>query len=135
MTPDERLYKPEYAHELLRLSESDLLSAQILAQGNARPETILFMAEQAVEKALKAVLCFLQQPIPISHEIILLVQKLGKKAPPHAGAIIDLTPFATIRRYEEGKAKISNEEVQAALKVVGEVVAWCTKEIIVGKNS
>lgn len=97
--------------------------------GKARPETVLFLAEQAAEKALKAVLCHRKQLIPLSHEIILLLQRLGDNQPPQGAGLVDLIPFSTIRRYEEGKAEISPSELAAAMKIVEDAVNWCAQQM------
>ena len=54
-----------YAHELLRIAEVDLDSASFLSnQSKSRTYNVFLLSQQALEKALKAVLCWHQQAIP-----------------------------------------------------------------------
>jgi HEPN domain-containing protein len=57
MTPPnlkKRIYKKEYAHELLKIAAGDLDSAEALSKAKSgRPENIVFMVQQSVEKYIK----------------------------------------------------------------------------------
>ncbi len=56
MSPNEKMFKKEYALELLNIAENDFLSGQALVKNSQiRRETVIFHFEQAVEKALKAI--------------------------------------------------------------------------------
>jgi HEPN domain-containing protein len=131
MSPNERLFKKEYAPELLRIAQNDFLSGQALAQvRQVRKETVLFHFEQAVEKALKSVLCHLGEPIPLTHDIYALVQKFdASQLPPGGYGLHDLTPFATIRRYEEGNDILDDKDVQAANSITQQVLDWAQKMV------
>lgn len=53
-----QIYKPEYGKELLRIAEGDLASASALHETKkGRKENVGYLAQQSIEKALKAVLC------------------------------------------------------------------------------
>lgn len=76
----EKLYKREYAEELIKLAHADLFSAQTLAaHAKNRPENTGFHIAQAVEKSIKAVLCYNNCPIPLTHEIEELRLQLQKR--------------------------------------------------------
>jgi HEPN domain-containing protein len=121
-----KLFNREYAKELFRIAEGDLDSAQVLFRGQTkRSENIYYLAEQAIEKCLKAVICHVGQPIPITHSLSVLLFALPSSLNVPFGEEIDeLTEFATVRRYEEGKAVLVAEEAQAALKLTEIVVEW-----------
>jgi|GEM_PF-4425948 len=52
-------FTKSYAHELLRIAKQDLDSAQFLSkQKSLRVENVFLLAQQALEKSLKAVLCW-----------------------------------------------------------------------------
>lgn len=125
MSPDQ-IFKKEYAIELFRIAQGDLESAHVLAQSKkGRMENSCFHAEQAVEKALKAVLCHLEIAVPLSHNLELIVSKIPKKhRPPRESQIGLLTEFATIRRYEEGAAVLSDADVKAALDIAESIINW-----------
>ncbi len=131
MGPNEKLFKKEYAHELFKIAENDWLTAEVLSKNlNIRKETTLFNVEQSVEKSLKAVLCYLQIPIPFTHDIYAIMQKFDvNDLPPGGYSLHDLTPFASIRRYEEGKYILTDEEVSQALHAAKLVLDWTRKKL------
>ncbi len=132
MSPAEfRIFKKEYAPELLRIAESDLESAQILFQAKrGRFENVLFHAAQAVEKSLKAVLCAQGKPVPLTHQLYTVVSQFPTlDMPPGGYSLNDLTPFATIRRYEEGKAALNPDDLKNALALATQVVEWAKDRI------
>lgn len=122
-------FKKEYAVELLNIAEQDLETAQtLIAARLKRKENILFHIEQAIEKALKASLCRFEIPVPMVHEISILIDRLPEGvSPPRSEDLVDLTQFATIRRYEEGRADFTEGEVKAAYDLAKEVIAWAQK--------
>ncbi len=124
-----RKFKVEYAQELISIAEQDLETAQALMTAKIRrKENIFFHIEQAIEKTLKGVLCKLGIPVPLVHELSLLIDKIPEaKSPPRAEEIVDLTQFATIRRYEEGKATFSEEELRASYELAEAVLKWARK--------
>lgn len=124
MGPNERFFKLEYAGQLFRLASEDLRSARILFKGAARPEDVLFHVQQSIEKSLKAVLCSQGAPVPLSHDLSLLIDRLRADPPPGGMSLADLTPFATVRRYEEGMAVLTAQEIQSSLAAAEAVLAW-----------
>ncbi len=130
MTRD-KLFHREYSKTLLKIAEGDIQSAEVLALNIAkgRPENICFAAQQAIDKSLKAVLCFHQKPIPMTHSIELLIDRLRPSCPPHAESLVELTDFATIRRYEEGNEIITVEDITAIIAIANLILAWAKNEI------
>lgn len=131
MGPNEKLFKKEYAKELFQIAENDFVAAKSLATvTEVRRETILFHIEQSVEKTLKAVLCFREKPVPLIHDLYAIIQRFEPSSlPPGGFALHDLTPFATIRRYEEGHYIIDDNDLDVALKSAETVLAWAKMEI------
>lgn len=133
MTKEQR-YKKEYAYELLRIAEGDLETAEVLFQvSRGRKENICFTAQQVIEKSIKAVLCWLQLSIPLSHNLDILIDRipanLQVKGFENAN---ELTAYATIRRYEEGKFELDKSDLDAAMKLARLALSWAKK--IVGEN-
>lgn len=126
-----RKFKKEYAKELIRIAEGDLDSARILASGNPkRPENIFYMAEQCIEKCLKAVICAHDAPVPLTHSLAALLERLKDYCTvPFDQDLEELTEFATTRRYEEGKVVLEKEERDRVLLVALQVLDWGSKEI------
>lgn len=131
MTKEGKFAK-DYAHELMRIAFQDLASAQFLSgQHQVRVENVFLLAQQALEKALKAVLCWQGQPIPFLHEIGVLVSKIESVglSPPFAYSLNGLSEFATIRRYLEGKETWSDAEIHGVLAEVKTACEWCQQQI------
>lgn len=127
----ERIFKKEYAAELLRIAEGDLHSARALEKDTlGRRENIIFMAEQCIEKCLKAVLCHLGKPVPLVHDLDVLVDRLHPLKPiPRSDSMGDLSQFAAIRRYEEGKAILESSEIMEVLQLAQETLSWAKKAV------
>ncbi len=125
-------FEQKYALELLRIADQDLESAKFLVgQTKPRVENIFLLAQQALEKALKGVLCWKNHPIPFVHEIGILVTKIeGIGIPPPFGYQLNsLSEFATIRRYLEGQEAWTQEEIAEVLIQVTLAIEWCRKQI------
>lgn len=127
-----RLFKKEYAHELFEIAKGDLESAINLSQNlkTGRPENVVFLVQQSIEKSIKSVLVHNQIPFPLVHDLGILVALLpDDKYPPNGFSLTELNPFASVRRYEEGQLPLSLEEIKSAL-VAGElVIKWAQKII------
>jgi HEPN domain-containing protein len=123
----DKLFRPEYASELLRIAKGDLESAEVLASftSKGRRENICFAVQQCIEKALKALLCAQSKPVPLSHSIELLLDRLGPDCQPPLGhALIELTDFASVKRYEEGNEIITDDDIKASLVAGRNAVDW-----------
>ena len=120
----QRVFHKSYAAELVRIARADLEAAQILIAGKAsRREIIFFQIEQSIEKSLKAYLCKLGIAVPLTHDLNVILDRFPKQHPiPHADVLEDLIEFATVRRYEEGAAILTDEELTAAIKVANDIV-------------
>ena len=134
MGPLAKKYKRKYAFELLRIAEGDLASAQALSEANiGRPENIVYHSQQAIEKILKAVLCFIQKPVPHTHSLEALVAILpDDMVPPDAFLLGALSQYATIRKYEEGNEELTHEDFENCIKLGEKVLAWA--KIIIGSE-
>lgn len=126
MGPKERIFNFEYGQELLSIAHGDYESAKELYLGTkGRKENIIYIAQQAIEKAIKAVLVHKKLPVPHTHDILVLLTKLQPSEYPPGGInLSDLTPFATIRRYENGVYELTKEEIDTALKAAKDVLGW-----------
>lgn len=107
-------------------------SAKVLADnmGTGRKENILYTAQQSIEKALKAVICWRELPVPMSHSIELILDRMPDDLiPPRSDLIVELTDIATMKRYNEGSDIISEEDVTATLATGEEVLAWALDQL------
>lgn len=127
MVPFERRYKPEYAHELIEIAQGDLESAEVLAaSARGRPENVLYLAHQVVEKCLKALLCAGGQPVTHTHDIEALITALPARfgQPPHADLLPGLTEYSLVRRYERGFALLESDDLEAAIRLARATLEW-----------
>ncbi len=127
----ERLFKKAYAAELLRVAEGDLETAQILANSSLkRKENLFFHIQQAIEKSLKAYLCWLEKPVPLVHDLALILDRFPEEIEiPAASQLTDFTQFATVRRYEEGTFVLSDEETKASLLLANKIIVMVQGKI------
>lgn len=94
----------EEAGHLLRLAQRDHQTfGNLLDSGRAAPAPICFHAQQAAEKALKAVLPVQQCDLPRTHSLSELarLEDSGLAPPCSAADYLRLTPFAVEFRYDE----------------------------------
>ena len=119
-------FKKEYAFELLKIAVGDMESTQILfrSQGGRR-ENVCFNAQQVVEKSVKAVLCFLEIPVPFTHNLDILLDRIPEECQladlENANA---LTEYATIRRYEEGYIELDQSDLEASVEIAKNTLSW-----------
>lgn len=131
----ERVFPRAYASDLITIARGDLDSAQVLLEGfekgRGRPENVFYAAQQSVEKCLKAVLVSREIPVPLVRDIGVLLGKLPADTNTRFDYdLVGLTPYATIRRYEEGRLKPEIDEARDTLALAEEVLSWA--ESIVG---
>lgn len=125
----ERLFKKQYANELLKIAENDLLAAKTLSQNaGVRYETVFFQLQQAAEKGLKSVLVHDGLPVPLVHDLALIIDRLNVK-PPASDDLNELSDFAAVRRYEEGTFVVTIEETTAAIAMVEQTLEFCRRQL------
>ena len=126
-----KIFSKKYAHELLSIAHLDVASARDLqAAKTQRVENIFLLAQQGLEKGLKAVLCWNDQPVPFLHDIGVLVTLVTQLiAPPFEYELNELTEFATIRRYHEGHEEFSDVEIEEILSQVELALQWCRSQL------
>jgi HEPN domain-containing protein len=133
----EKLFDKIYAPELLRIATGDLDTARALVGSKkGRVENALFHVQQAVEKSLKAVLVSQGIPVPVVHDIGILLAKLTNSLnPPHGYELGELNQYASIRRYEEGVWSPSQEELSRLITIGDEMLTWSTNVVTNSKIS
>lgn len=129
-----RLFKKEYALELFRIAQGDFDSAiELSAAKSGRKENVIYLVQQSVEKSLKALLVHQQIPFPLVHDLGIILGLLPDALiPPHGFKLVDLNPYASVRRYEEGSLRLTESEIQSALQAGKEVLVWVEQNL--GKN-
>jgi HEPN domain-containing protein len=125
----EMRFAPEYAAELLRIAEGDHATAVALKNASGiRIENAFYMAQQAIEKALKAVLITLNLPVPLVHDLgILLARIPAEYEPPFGYELSELNQYAAMRRYQEGYWTPTLEEFAIVLDKTRQMLDWAQK--------
>lgn len=115
----------EVAGLLLQKAREDLSAAQVLAATENQADHVIgFHLQQAVEKALKAVLALRAIEIPRSHDLGYLVERLEglEEELPQAVVSSDwLTPWGVLFRYDDDPAISLDRDLalEAATAAVG----------------
>ena len=122
----DRMYKAEYAKVLISIANGDLESAEILRAGlKGRQENTCYLAEQCIEKSLKALLVHLNMPVPLTHDLGLISERLSTRVKlPTDVDLSQFNEFATTRRYEEGALVLDDDDLDAAISLAKEILEW-----------
>jgi HEPN domain-containing protein/predicted nucleotidyltransferase len=116
-------------HTWLAHARSDLASAKILrANPDILPEQAGFHAQQAVEKAVKAVLLARNVDIPYTHDLQDLVEEItgrGMAVPDEVTEAKALTRFAVEMRYPS-LDEVTEADIDDAIRIAEATVAWAT---------
>jgi HEPN domain-containing protein len=133
MTPTGKRPPPGSPEDWLAHAWSDLNLAR-LARDNpgVLPEQACFHAQQAAEKALKAVFVSQGVDFPLVHSIHVLVQiaqESGLEVPPEVDEARLLTPYAVLTGYPGYLEEISAASVSEAIRLAERVVCWAAERI------
>ena len=120
LDPTDPLVWLERAKSNLRLSEVGYQQGVFL-------EDLCFEAQQAAEKALKAVCVRHNLDFPKTHSLVLLMDILetgGVQIPSEVKAADVLTGYAVQARYPGWGEEVTEAEYQRVLEVARQVVSW-----------
>jgi len=123
----------EKARILLKKAQQDGEAAKRLAEApTPLPWIVGFHAQQAIEKAFKAVLSARGIPYPRTHNLVMLYTLLnreGNQPPGSPGDYAFLTPFGVVFRYDETFEPAEKcLDVPATLSLVTRVLAWAEEK-------
>jgi HEPN domain-containing protein len=120
----------QVARLLLDKAAGDLGAATLLAQDQGQADHVVGLhAQQAVEKAIKAMLASVGTEIPRTHDIVYLVElarELGVTVPEEVATTEWLTPWAGAWRYDEQTAELDRP---ASLRAAAAAVDWARSEL------
>ena len=122
--PPER-FSPDDPREWLIRAESNLVQAQTRAE-RVCLEDLCFQAQQAAEKALKAVLVSRDCRFPYTHDLatlLRLIEKSGETVPADVERVVRLTDYAVETRYPGLFEAVTEEEYEEALSLASRCVA------------
>ena len=117
----------EETERWLASADEDLGHAEFMLQG-LRPGPAGFFAQQAAEKALKALLIERQERFPRLHDLVILAREL--KAPESMRSVLaDLTVAYTQARYPEFDAALTVAQAQVLVRGEEEVLGWVRRQV------
>lgn len=116
----------------VRKAHGDLKLARAGASDPETIDTAAYLCHQSAEKALKAFLVFLHQPIPKIHDLEQLLLSCIKSEPLFQTLQHEcdyLNPYAINSRYPDDRFSIDQTEITAALEKATKILTL-TKKII-----
>lgn len=133
MNPPDEKRPPTSPQAWLAHADSDLTLA-IAGKNNESvlPEQICFHAQQAAEKALKAVLVHRRVDFPLTHDIEQLLQiaeHAGIDLPNDVSLAGTLTPYAVETRYPGFWQPITDPDVDEALGLAEQILVWAKRHV------
>lgn len=130
MKPHER-FPPDDPREWLNRARSNLALAR-----NRVPEVyvedLCFEAQQAAEKAIKAVMISRSIDFPYVHNLallLLILEEGGETFPDVVRRAARLTPYAVDTRYPSIEQPVSEHEYQEAIAIAEAVVRWAEERL------
>lgn len=123
--------EPGTPQHWLEYAQADLEMARVPLPKGARYEQLCFFAQQAAEKAIKAVLIRHGIEAPRTHNIEALVSLLPDTVQrvPELGTATALTAYATATRYPVPVEEVDRPKYAQAVRLAEAVVAWAAEVI------
>ncbi len=131
MTPRKR-FSPDDPREWLNRARSNLALARS-GLHEAYREDLCFEAQQAAEKAIKAVLLSRGIAFPYVHDLarlLSLLEEQGTALPEPVWQAARLTRYAVATRYPGITEPVTEEEYAAAVALAEQVVRWAEVQIL-----
>jgi len=122
---------PDNPDEWFRRAESSLALAGAKTPG-VLYEDLCYQAQQAAEKALKAVFVARKIPYPYTHDINALLSALGQQGltiPEDLWDAVTLTSYASDTRYPGFVLPVTEKEYDLAVVRAQAVLRWTTEQI------
>jgi HEPN domain-containing protein len=121
------------AIEWFTSAEEDLQTAGLLNEHGAPARSVAFFAQQAAEKAAKAMCAALQLPLLKTHSLAVLMTNLETVNPDFVAdwrELEELSGYAVESRYPDSAKPVFPEEAKAALQLASEFLSavsqWLT---------
>ncbi len=124
-------FPPDDPREWLNRARSNLVRAKQQAAG-VYLEDLCFDAQQAAEKAIKALLIARGVEFPYVHDLVRLLSLLGDaglSVPAPVWRAKELTRYATTARYPETGVPVSEAQYADAVEIAEAVVGWAEESL------
>ena len=130
MKPPER-FPPDDPREWMNRARGNLARAKVPVPGGYL-EDLCFDAQQAGEKAIKALLIARRIDFPYTHDLshlLALLETHGESIPDAVRQAEELTHYAVHTRYPGFEEPVSESEYQEAIGNAEAVVRWVEKRL------
>lgn len=122
---------PNDPREWLNRSSSNLAQAKQLGP-DIYLEDLCFDAQQAAEKAIKAV--FIRRGVSFPHvhdlaRLLTLLQQSGLKIPKYVQQANQLTPYAVAARYPGLSGPVTKRDYRRAVQIAAAVLRWAIRQV------
>ena len=131
MKPPER-FPPDDPREWMNRARSNLAQARNRLPG-VYLEDLCFNAQQAAEKAIKAVMIAHNIEFPYVHDLdhlLSLLEDEGEVIPAPIRQASKLTKYATITRYPDDIGPVTAQEYAEAIAIAEAVIRWAEERIL-----
>lgn len=122
---------PDDPQEWLNRARSNLIRTGMPSEG-VYLEDLCFDAQQAAEKAIKAVLMHREGSFPYVHDLarlLTLVEQSGQDVPAEVRQAAMLTRYAVTARYPGVTEPVTQDEYEGAVAIAEDVVQWAENTI------
>ena len=126
-----RRFPPGDSREWLNRARSHLTRAKTCPPG-VYLEDLCFDAQQAAEKAIKAVFIHNGLDFPYVHDLtrlLTLLERTGRKIPKYVREAGRLTRFAVETRYPGLSERVSGREHAGSVRVAEGVLRWAARQV------
>lgn len=126
-----RRFPPDDPKEWLSRARSNLQQARAEMEG-VYLEDLCFDAQQAAEKAIKAVLIHHKVVFPYVHDLarlLTLVEQTGQAVPEQVKQAAKLSRYAVATRYPGVAEPVSQEDYRKAVSIAEIVVRWAEEVV------
>lgn len=130
-------YPPEDPREWLNRARSNLELAKNSSSNDIYFEDLCYNAQQAAEKAIKAVFIHNHIQYPPVHDLAALITILINNqvdVPDLVRQSARLTRFAVATRYPSILAPVKEEELRRAVYLAEEVVRWSERTVVLQRT-
>ncbi len=122
---------PDDPHEWLNHARSNLAHAQP-TNPDVWFEDLCFDAQQAAEKALKAVFICRSERFPFTHdleELLRMLERNGLKIPKYVRQAKELSRFAVVPRYPGLADPVTKRTHRRMVRILAAVLRWAARQV------
>jgi HEPN domain-containing protein len=122
----------ELVGQWMHSARSDLALARLTDDERIAPEILAFHAQQAAEKALKALLVRRQVEFPFIHTIgplLTLCREAGFEGTEALSGAAILTRYAVAARYPGEEEPVTRQEAREAVELATQVLVWVETQL------